>query len=163
MNQISIERLQTRFLDTMQLTMDSLNAILKELAQADAQKWRDGGDGWTVLEVVCHLRDYDRIFRERAAMILHEDNPTFLHYDHLALVVDNNYNEQSLTAVLHQLTMSRQETLTLFNNLEKSAWQRAGQHATMGEFTMFDLANHIGWHDVNHLEQITRIIAEKQN
>ena len=162
MNQQSKARLQMRFLDILQKTPVILQGVIGELSQVDAQSWRDGGDGWTVLEVVCHLRDYEAIFRERAELILKQDNPPFPVYDHLALVVEHAYNAQDLTAVTQDLITSRQETLTLFNNLQASDWQRAGLHASMGSFTMLDLANHIGWHDINHLEQMARIIAEKQ-
>lgn len=162
MNQQSAERLQMRFIDTLDKTTRILQGVIQGLSQADAQTWRDGGDGWTVLEVVCHLQDYEVIFRERATLILQEEAPTFPVYDHLALVEMNEYNAQNLTAVLQNLTTSRQETVTLFKNLQAGDWQRTGQHTAMGTFTMLDLANHIGWHDINHIEQIARIIAEKQ-
>ncbi len=162
MNQLSEERARMRWIDSMQKSVLSINAILKNLTQKDAQTWRDGGDGWTVLEVLCHLRDYDLIFRERGELILNEDNSLFLVYDHLALVIENKYNEQNLTAVLAELSTSRQKTVALFTNLDEAGWQRLGQHPSMGAYSMSDLASLTAWHDINHLEQMTRIMDVKE-
>lgn len=154
--------LHKRIIDNMQKNVQILAHILTTINQEDARRWRDGADGWTILEVVCHLRDYDEIFLERGQLMVNQDTPTYPVYDHLALVVDKAYNDQDLTAVMSQLHDSRAHFIDFFTKLDEAQWQVEGNHVEHGRFTMEALAAHVSWHDANHLEQITRIISENQ-
>jgi len=146
----------------MSNTLKTLNNILADVSQHDATTYRDSGDGWTVLEVLCHLRDYDVIFHERAASILNEDTPTFVPRDHEALVIENAYNSQNLQAVLAELNASRANFIAFFESLTPEQWERKGFHPEYGEFPMTRSAMQVGTHDANHIEQITRILKEKR-
>lgn len=152
--------LHQRLLDNMQKNIDTLSNILATVSAAQAASWRDGPDGWTILEVVCHLRDYDEIFLERGQLTTKQDNPTYPVYDHLALVVERAYNEQEMNTVLAELKASRKQLIAFFTELSVVQWQRTGDHVAHGRYTMEGIAAHVAWHDANHLEQITRIIAE---
>jgi hypothetical protein len=154
--------LQQRLIDSLRKHVQILGHILPALSQAQTREWRDGGGGWTVLEVVCHLRDYDDIFRERGELMLAEEHPTFPVYDHLAMVVERAYNEQDLTAVYQTLQHSRTQFIQFFENLDEAQWLRTGQHVDHGRYTLESLAAHVAWHDANHLEQITRIIRNEK-
>ncbi len=154
--------LHGRLVANMQKNIDILGHVLITITPEQAKTWRDGPDGWTILEVVCHLHDYDGIFLERGEMMAAADLPTFPVYDHLALVVDHAYNEQDLAEVFAKLTASRARFVAFFNGLSETEWQRAGNHVEYGRFTMEALAAHVSWHDANHLEQITRIIADNR-
>ncbi|MCU0480643.1 MAG: DinB family protein [Anaerolineae bacterium] len=146
----------------MSNTLKTLNNILSDVSQHDATTYRDSGDGWTVLEVLCHLRDYDVIFHERATRILNEDKPTFVPRDHEALVIENAYNQQNLQAALAELNASRANFIAFFESLTPEQWERAGIHPEYGDFPMTRSAMQVGTHDANHIEQITRILKEKR-
>jgi hypothetical protein len=154
--------LWARLVDSLRQNDQVLGHVLRGVSQAQASTWRDGPAGWTILEVVCHLRDYDAIFRERGELMLGQQHPTFPVYDHLAMVVDRAYNQQPLAGVLAALTASREQTITFFAGLDAAQWARTGQHGEHGRYTMQSLAAHISWHDANHLEQITRIMRENR-
>lgn len=154
--------LHKRLVGNMQKNVDTLGHVLTTITPEQAKTWRDGADGWTVLEVIGHLYDFDGIFMERGEMMLAEEHPTFLVYDHLAMVVDHAYNEQDLTEAFARLTASREKFVAFFSGLSEGEWQRSGNHVEFGRFTIESLAAHVSWHDANHLEQITRIIADNQ-
>jgi hypothetical protein len=155
--------IRKRAIGLMKNTADTLAHIAQGVSQQQATTLRDRNDGdkgWTVLEVVCHLRDFDGFFRGRAQRILNEETPQFVRYDHEALAIEHNYNGQDLGMVLAELRDSRAKTVAFFEGLAPESWERAGVHPERGHFTMTDAALQVGMHDVTHLEQITRILAE---
>lgn len=154
--------LRQRLIDSLRKNVQVLGHLLPGVTQAEASTWRDGPDGWTILEIVCHLHDYDAIFLERGQLMLSHDHSTFPVYDHLAMVVERAYNQQDLTQAYTTLMASREPFIAFFNELEDADWQRTGQHVTQGPYTLYTLAAHVSWHDANHIEQIMRIIAENR-
>lgn len=154
--------LQQRFINMMRQTGETLGHILKNITQEQATTLRDGPEGWTILEIVCHLRDFDIIFRQRAERILAEDEPELLLVDHEQLVIDNNYAAEELAYVHGAYDESRQATIAFFEGLQEADWARIGIHPSRGRFSLTDAALQVGSHDVNHLEQITRILEQEE-
>ena len=145
----------------MERTCATLGHVLARVDQATATTLRDRNDGpkgWTVLEVVCHLRDFDGIFRRRAQMMLAETHPALPAYDHEQMAIDQAYNRQDLRQVYADFARSREETIAFFRGLDADQWERTGEHPERGFFTMTDAVIQVGTHDITHLEQITRIL-----
>ena len=160
-----IVKLRRRHIQLMEQTLATLTHVLAGVDQTTATTLRDAHDGpkgWTVLEVLCHLRDYDRIFRRRAELMVAQELPALPGYDHEQLAVDNAYNQQDLRQVLGELTASRHATVVFFTGLDDAQWERAGIHPERGHFTMLDAVVQVGTHDVTHLEQITRILFQNE-
>lgn len=156
-----VERTRKSHIRLMFNTLAVLSYILEDVDPARATTLRDPNDGdkgWTTLEVLCHLRDYDRIFLDRARLMVAEPNPHLPGYDHEKLAVERRYNEQDPAAVLAELQASRAEFIAFFEALDGAQWQRAGIHPERGRFTMDDALMQVGQHDAIHLEQITRIL-----
>jgi uncharacterized damage-inducible protein DinB len=154
-----------RLLQFMRNTHDTLLHVLATVSQETATSLRDahdGDQGWTVLEVLCHLRDFDNIFRRRAQQMCAQDQPTLPFYDHEQLAAEGNYNHQRLTAVKAEFSHSRRQTIVFFEQLDGAQWQRAGIHPERGPFTMLDAALQVGMHDMTHIEQITRILFQNE-
>jgi hypothetical protein len=145
-------------------TVKILGFMLHGVSHATATTRRDpndGAKGWTVLEVTCHLRDYDRIFRDRVCLMLAEAYPMLPGFDHERLAAERAYNKQDLSLVYAELAASRHKFAELFGSLNEEQWQRAGVHPERGRFTMCDALFQVGAHDAVHLEQITRILGDR--
>lgn len=152
-----------RFLAVIRKTLTTFGNLCTDLSDEAAHVWRDGGDGWTVTEILCHLRDFDVIFLGRARQMLDEENPLFIAYDHEQLAVERDYNRQNMSDVLSELYQSRQEMLTFFASLTAEQWERSGIHPEQGAWTMLHSVAQVATHDNNHIEQITRILFEKKS
>ena len=139
----------------------SAGNVLAPVSQAVATSLRDGQDGpkgWTIVEVVCHLRDFDLFFQHRAQLMLQQENPTLPAYDHEALAIERNYLSNDVHQAYTVLVESRRQFVEFFEGLTAEQWACAGIHPERGHFTMTDAVMQVGTHDCTHLEQITRIL-----
>ena len=157
---MNIEMLRRSHVRLMRYTLETIGNILATVTEEEAKLWRDGEDGWTVLEIVCHLKDFDEVFYQRAVRILTEDNPQLAPVDHEALAIERRYNEQSLPAVMAEFSRSRGAFREFFVGIAAEDWGRSGIHPERGQFSLGDALIQVGTHDVNHIEQMTRVIAQ---
>ncbi len=158
-----LQPIRQRHIALMQKTLDILTNMLRDVDQSTATTLRDlsdGDKGWTTLEVLCHLRDFDGYFRGRAVMMAMQEHPDLPAYDHEALAIEGRYNEQNLQLVLDELVASRRETIDFFEELSGAQWERTGVHPERGDFAMTDAVMQVGLHDVVHIEQIVRILGQ---
>lgn len=146
----------------MELSLKTIESLLSTLPHDDMTTYRDSGDGWTVLEVLCHLRDFEEVFRERFRLAVEQDNPAlpFPNPDELART--NAYNQQSWHTVFEDWKRSRAAFIDFLKSRAESDWERPARHPTRGILTLHDQLFLTALHDTIHIEQITRIIAEKK-
>lgn len=157
----TLAQVRARHIGLMQKTCDILGHILKNISEEQAHDLQDGPEGWSIIEVVCHLRDFDVIFYNRAKMMLEQDHPHLPGYDHEAMAIEKNYQAEELAYVYYDLKESRAKFVELFQSLTDEQWERAGVHPERDSFTMTDAVMQVGLHDADHLEQITRILEEE--
>lgn len=139
-----------------------LCALLKNITQQQAQELRDGADGWNILEIICHVRDYQDIFYGRLKQILEEDNPTFKVYDEVAreaMITENDYANQDLKLIVEDYCKTRDHLVNFLSELEEHQWQRTGVHPMLGEVDITVPIFHTILHDADHSEQIARICS----
>jgi hypothetical protein len=156
-----LNNLRSRHMTLMQHTLGILGHVLAGVDQVTMTTLRDPNDGdkgWSALEVLCHLRDYDEIFYQRACVILQQEYPKLPGYDHEALAIERRYNEQDFRQVYADLVRSRGRFVEFFQALTATQWERAGVHPERGHFTMTDACVQVGTHEALHLEQMTRIL-----
>ena len=158
--QSSWQQVRERHLGAMQVSCDILGHILCGLSNERARALRDGPDGWSILEIVCHLRDFDEIFHSRAIMMRDQAQPQLPAYDHEAMAIERDYQQQDLRDAFSALNASRQRFIAFFAGLTPQQWERGGVHPERDSFTMTDAAMQVGLHDLDHLEQITRVLAK---
>lgn len=147
-----------RIIASLKRNQTILDGILHGLTQAEATAATDGADGWSVVQVVCHLRDLEAIYSARIDSMLTGDNPTFPRIDPNAMATEGDYATQDLRTVRAALLANRRVTLTTLDNLIPDAWWATGTHPVYGSQTVERLAFQIVTHDLDHLEQITRCL-----
>ncbi len=145
-------------LRSMRKTPVILKAILQGVSAEQAQSIRDGEGGWSVVEVVGHLYDFEDIFCGRAGRMLTEAKPILTPYDQDELVKRRGYASQDLATVLDKYLEMRQRFINLLADLTSEQWARKGVHPHSGEITVMELAINTTLHDVNHTEQIAHML-----
>ena len=149
-------------LRTARKTSVILADVLKNVTQAQATGPTDGPDGWNVLFIVCHLHDYEMILAERVRLILEQDQPTLPAMNNSALAESRHYAERSLAEEFEACVQKRRRLIAQLEALDAAAWTRRGVHPVQGEGSLLDVVINAGLHDVDHTEQIIRVLASDE-
>lgn len=147
-----------RYLLALRKTPVVLNALLKGVTQNQAQRLTDGPEGWNVVETLCHIRDSADITLVRAQRILAEDQPLLPNFDPQEGARQRDYKRQSLAVEFETYLNQRKALVTLLAGLSEEQWQRRGTHSAYGDVTLLELMVFTTWHDLNHIEQVARIL-----
>jgi len=146
----------SKALRTLRKTSLILGTVLTGVDQRVAVERTDGPDGWNILFIVCHLRDYEAACIQRVISMLAHDHPTFETWDNDDLAKQNAYAEQYFSDVMVDLQARRKEFIALLESLDEQQWARTGLNPAQGPGTVLDVAINAGLHDIDHIEQITR-------
>nr|WP_231926924.1 DinB family protein [Micromonospora siamensis] len=120
------------------------------LARPDARE-RPAPTVWSPVEYACHVRDTCRIFRERLALMLRENDPTFANWDQDATAVADDYFHRSPAEVAEQLAAEAAATAAAFDAVRDDQWERPGRRDNGSVFTVRTFAVYF-LHDVLHHE-----------
>jgi hypothetical protein len=147
-------------LDALQATPIILEALLRGVTQGQANTTRGGDEGWSVVEVVCHLRDAEEYSVQRVTFMRDRENPDIAPYDQEQLAIDRNYAAQDLRAALSAFIRLRQQLVAILSGLPPEGWERSGNHLEIGRITIFYHTLHKASHDAIHCAQIARQLAK---
>jgi hypothetical protein len=147
-----------RFIRSMKKTPLILNHVLSGVNHEAARKVTDGPDGWNTLQIICHLRDFEDIFFERARLMVEQERPMLPSYDAHQLVIDNDYVSQGYRAALMQFSETRRQHIEYLDALTAEEWWRSGVHPEHGVITVLEQAMQVALHDVDHIEQIIHMM-----
>lgn len=149
--------------DQMRKNLQNIGYIVRDTPLHDLTTYRDSGEGWTALQVLCHLRDFEAIFLHRARITVEQDVPDLPFPSPDELAAQNKYHEQDIYAVYADWVRIRGEYIAYQEALLEAAWARIANHPVRGQVSLQDQLIVTAWHDVNHLEQILRVLREKQS
>jgi uncharacterized damage-inducible protein DinB len=153
---------RTWMISNLRKSYQILGLVLDGVTQEQAETLRDGEDGWTILEIMCHLRDYQEIFMGRATQMLNEDNPTLTPYDAVArevMITEREYAKQNLLEVFKDYVETRHKFIALMESLNDADLDRIGTHPMTGTIAVATPVYHTTLHDADHTEQIARILG----
>ena len=78
-------------IDSMAAAPDALEGILVAVDDDLARRARGGDEGWSVVEVVCHLRDAEERARRAPAGDARRGEPSLAAYDQDAWAIERGY------------------------------------------------------------------------
>ena len=148
-------------LDALRATPDILAGLLAGVSQEQARQARGGDEGWSVVEVLCHLRDAEEFGLQRDILMRDRNNPDILPWDQEKRAVEQNYAAQDMRAALAAFISLRQQRLAVLAGLSPEAWQRTGNHPEIGAIDIFSHVLHMVAHDAIHCAQIARQLLDR--
>ena len=143
-------------IDALKATPDSLEGLLHEISQERAQTARGGAEGWSVVEVMCHLRDAEERTIERVRAMRDQGNPFLAGYDQEQWARERQYAQAHLNEALASFIRLRAENIADLAALDGQGWARTGRHQEQGTITVANLIVHMVAHDAIHCAQLAR-------
>ena len=149
-------------IDLLTRTPAALNALVRGLPDALVRA-TEGGDSWSVFDVVGHLAYAERddwIPRARRIME-HGESRAFDPFDRQAQFRESE--GKSIGQLLDEFARDRAASLDALRamNVKDGDLGRRGKHPSLGAVTLGQLLATWGAHDMTHLHQISRIIAHQ--
>ncbi|NND13559.1 MAG: DinB family protein [Acidimicrobiia bacterium] len=116
---------------------------------------RPRADVWSPTEYACHVRDVHRLYSERLALMLAEDNPLFANWDQNEAAVERRYDLADPGQVKGELTTAGLKLADEFDAVAGKQWDRRGRRSDGANFTIETFARYLLHDPVHHLYDVT--------
>ena len=115
---------------------------------------------WTLLGLVCHVRDIELGVNEQLQTILlaRRGDPAIPHVGIDDIPFPEDYEDEDEDEVLEEFHYYRRQTAYQLWDISEREWERAGIHPYRGRVTVLDLARELYQHDLEHLWQARRMV-----
>src|SRR5271170_4970462 len=141
-------------------TAKKLERLIKGVPTSKLRK-RPAPDKWSVSEILVHLADAEIVGGFRMRLILGAPGSPVAAFDQDSWVTGLHYEKRDPRKSVEQFRVVREANLALLNSLTPEQWKHYGMHAERGQETIEHIVRLYAGHDVNHLQQIEKILAQK--
>lgn len=144
-----------------------LRAITADISPKDA-RWRPESGAWSIVEIVAHLGDEERLdFAARVQLTLESPNTAWPEIDPEGWARKKKYRARSLPEEVERFCRLRGETLMWVLMLKaearlgvKQPWDNVHEHPSLGPLRAGDVFAAWCAHDWLHLRQIAKRMYE---
>ena len=141
-------------------------AILSAMLTGLSEEWiyqNEGDNTWSPYEVIGHLIHGEKTdWIVRAKIILSDaEDKTFEPFDRFAQMKATR--ERTIAELLHEFLLLRAENLSALKDfrIQESDLSKTGMHPELGEVNLAQLLACWVAHDLNHIAQISRVMAKQ--
>ena len=142
-------------------TAKKLERLIKGVPTSELRK-RPAADKWSASEIVAHLGDAEIVIAFRMRLILGAPGTPIAAYDQDSWVTSGHYEKRDPRKSVEQFRVVREANLALLKSLTPEQWKQYGMHAERGQETIEHIVRMTAGHDINHLQQIERILDGKR-
>lgn len=124
---------------------------------------RPAPDKWSVAEIVAHMADAEVAIAWRLRQILSKNAVPIQAYDQDAWAATFDYAHRDPKQSLESFRVLRDNNIALLKSAPRKLWDNYGVHEERGNESVSHTVSLIAGHDLNHLQQIERIVkGEKE-
>src|SRR4051794_4874679 len=139
--------------DTPRLVAEAIDRVAPERLVR-----RPAPDKWCVNEIVGHLLDDEIATAWRYRQMIEKEGALLAGFDQDVWARLGEYAQRDAHESLEIFRLLRNWNVRMLLSLTPEDWERRGVHAERGITSVRDLAHHMAGHDLNHVEQIRRIL-----
>jgi uncharacterized damage-inducible protein DinB len=147
--------------DWMKMQRDApgrIAAIVEGIAEEWLQRKPAPGK-WSVGEILAHLAEDELSSSWRYRQMIEHDGDALQSFDQDLWARLADYAAWNPRDALTLYGLLREANVRLLDGLSQEQWECSGIHVERGRITVRQLARHMAAHDVNHIEQIKRLLA----
>jgi hypothetical protein len=122
---------------------------------------RPAPDKWSVAEIVAHLADAELAISWRIRQILSNNAVPIQAYDQDVWAKTFDYARRDPRQSLANFRTLREANVTLLKSVPRKLWDNYGIHEERGNESVSHVVRMVAGHDLNHLQQIQRILKGK--
>jgi uncharacterized damage-inducible protein DinB len=149
-------------IEILERTPNVLNTMLQNIS-ADWTSNNEGGETWSVYDIIGHLIHGEKTdWIPRTAIILSEKpDRTFEPFDRFSQFEESE--GKSLTKLLDEFKILRKKNIKYLRSkkITGKKLEEKGIHPAFGEVTLSQLLSTWVVHDLNHIAQISRVMAKQ--
>ncbi len=145
--------------DALRATPSVLEALLRDCTQERAQSAQGGEEEWSVLQIICHLRDNEDHLLQRLELMRDQADPIIKAWDQEDLARERDYQSDNLHNALLTFKQLRTRHVTALAMLSPADWERTGRHTERGRITIGTQTLRAACHDAVHAAQIARQLS----
>jgi hypothetical protein len=135
---------------------------LTSSASAKALAYSSAPGRWSTTQILAHLADAEIVAAWRLRSILARDGVELQAFDQNGWASAFRYEQADAAESLALFEILRASNLRLLKTVDPARHQHHGLHQERGKETIMHLVRLYAGHDLNHLGQIERLLAEAQ-
>jgi len=139
-------------------TTERLGQLIKGVSMSELRR-RPAPEKWSVSEIIAHLADGEIVGAFRVRFILGSPGSPVVAYDQDKWVTSGHYENRDPQTSAELFRVLRQANLALFDSLTPEQWNQYGIHSERGQESIEHIVHMFAGHDINHLQQIERILT----
>jgi hypothetical protein len=113
---------------------------------------------WSVTEILAHLSEIEIVIGYRLRNVLATNRVRIQAMNEKAWADSGKYARRDPRRSLALFRTLRASNLALMNSVPRSKWKNYGHHEERGKETIADMLRLYAGHDLNHRQQIERIL-----
>jgi hypothetical protein len=142
-------------------TAKKLERLIKGVPTSRLRK-RPAADKWSASEIVAHLGDAEIVIGFRMRLILGAPGTPIAAFDQDSWATSGHYEKRDPRKSVEQFSVVREANLALLKSLTPEQWKQYGMHSERGQETIEHIVRMTAGHDMNHLQQLERILPGKR-
>ncbi len=142
--------------DALRAAPTLFEALLHGCTQEQAPRAPGRAEGWSAVEIICHLRDNEASALERMRLMRDVTDPAIAAYDQEQWARERNYAADNASQALAVFVRLRTSHIAELAALTPAEWERTGQHQERGRITIRSQTLRLVCHDAIHAAQLAR-------
>ena len=138
-------------------TAKKLQKLIKPLSKKQMKR-RPGPGKWSIAEILAHLADAEVVGSWRMRLILGNSGQPIQAYDQEVWADTFKYADRDPKESLRVFRVLRENNISLLKRIPAPLWDNHGMHAERGKETISRIVEMFAGHDLNHLQQVEKIV-----
>lgn len=141
-------------------TASRLAKLIKPLSKKQLSQ-RPEPSKWSINEILAHLADSEIVLSWRMRLVICQNGAAMQATDGDVWSQTLDYAGQDPKVSLETFRLLRENNLRMLEALPENLWENYGMHSERGKETLADMVRMYAGHDLNHLQQIEKILARR--